>query len=185
MLICLGGFIGSGRKRLAHKLAQKAGYFYYDMESIKPHQIGFDRRGLVRDIVIGPQTDRARMLVYRRVAASLPLLAKMHTDVVLEDSFHRKESREFLFTEAQKYFGKVVFVWIDGTEQMARQRVAHMIRAGKLHEPFAAVMKRRRMSQRHFQSFGDGVPIFPFSGEIGSVDRLYSIIEANDGIKIK
>lgn len=120
MLVCLGGFAGSGRSDLAGALAERLGWHRCDTRSDFP-----------------TLTDAYRLFFFKGLARTFPLLATMHANVILSAPLHRRKPREFLLREAEKQFGQVLFIWVerDGPEATPRlaQRAARM---KKEFEPF-------------------------------------------------
>jgi len=144
MLIALGGLWGSGRTMLARKLAQRLGFFYYDVEQKKISKYAFNKQGQVKEQVQQPNTDEMRLFVYKKILEDLPLLSKMYTGVVLDDSFHRAKPREYLFREAGKHFDPIRFVWIDSDEEHIADRLEMMRLMGKIKSVRWALQNRAR-----------------------------------------
>ncbi|MDP3645488.1 MAG: hypothetical protein Q8R25_00165 [bacterium] len=99
MLVLLGGFRGSGKRKLAIELARQRGFHWYD---IWRHQV-----------FGAPSTDIERLFVYSKIVRDFSLLSKMYSGVVLSDGLHRKKPREFLVEKSKDFFSEVAYVWID------------------------------------------------------------------------
>lgn len=130
MLILLGGLIASGKVHLANRLAMLKGMHPYDMSRNKRPQLSFDKRGLAR--VVQPKTDAEWLSVYEKAVGDFHMLAKMHTDVIIADTFHRKVPRDYLLSEAKKYFDRVVFIWVESGSEATAKRLKRMRSLGIL-----------------------------------------------------
>lgn len=177
MLICLGGFLGSGRKILARGLAQKRGFHYYDLDQKKIHEFVPDASGSMMSVVRGGQSDEMRMLTYKHALAEFPSLAKMHPDMVMDDAFHRDAPRDYFFSEAKKYFKDVVFVWIESDDAGAEGRIRAMIERKMIKGPLERELRRREMSKIHFQAFTEQPLVFRFENSVdAAVEKLDTLI---------
>ena len=149
MLICLGGFLGSGRRILARKLAEKHQFHLYNIGSKKIHRHVFKKNGRVKEVVLQPNTEKLRLFLYERIIEDFPRLSKMHPDTIVNDEFHRETPREYFLAEARKYFGTVVFIWIDSDEIHVRGRLRDMVEIGMLPD-FGRALKGWRRATRTF-----------------------------------
>lgn len=127
MLICVGGFPGSGRNRLSRDLSKALGFYNYPLSEIK-HSPAFKRmhRG-ARASPVAPYSDDLLVRVYREAVSSFPVLSKMYPDIVMKDHFHREVPREFLFSEAKKYFGSPLIVWTDASFETSAARLEEVL----------------------------------------------------------
>lgn len=152
MIVLLGGFVGSSRRALAPLVARELGFHYYDLSDKKMRRHRFTRDGALHRDAIPPRTDEARRALYEKATRDFPLLAKMYPDTLIDDIFHRKESREYLFKEAGKYFGKSCFVWIESSEEVVEERIQHMEAKGRVRSANVALQRREKM-KKNFEPF--------------------------------
>lgn len=178
MLVCLAGFLGSGRKILARKLSKKYGFHYYDVDKKKFHTfVRNARSGSVRERTVRPRTDAERSRIFEHVISDLPLLSKMYKQVVLDDAFHRELPREYFLKEARKYFDRVVLVWIESSEEDAHERLEAMQKRGLIASTKEGVRRRKR-AQATFQSFAYTPPTFLYrKSERGAIQKLHALIQ--------
>jgi predicted kinase len=174
MLVVLGGFVG-GRALLARKLAEELHFYYCDINAYKMHTHDIGRDGHVRSKTQEPQGDEARLFLYRRVIGDFQLLAKMHTDVVVDSSFHRAGPREYFLREAEKYFKPVVFVWVEASEDDSLGFLRRMEKKGVIDVKEG--LARREQAKENFQPFPEPPLTFVHSiADTDSVGRLSSLI---------
>lgn len=152
MLICLGGFLGSGRRILARRLSTRLKFYYYDTESKKLHRHTFNKSGHVREETQHSTTDKEQLFIYEKILKDFPLISKMHRDVVIDDSFHRAKPREYFLVEARKYFDTIVFVWIDSDEEHVANRFRLMQITG-MTNGIRGALQRREREQKEFEPF--------------------------------
>jgi hypothetical protein len=177
MLVCLGGFRGSGRKYLAKQLSKRHGLHYYDTTTKKSHKLRFKRDGSVKQQLNNPATDEYRTHVYSRVLADFQLVSTMHSDVVLEETFHRNGPRNFFLTEAAKYFKPVIFIWIECDESLV---VSHLeiLKEKRIIGSIKKSLKRRERAKKEFDGLPPSTPLFDCKRIDGSeVERLWSFIQ--------
>lgn len=186
MLVVLGGFIGNGRTALARKLARSFGLYFYDTGQHKLRGHYFDRRGQFVERTLIAHTEDEDMRVCRHAAGDLPLLSKLHSNVVMEYPFHRERPREYFLREAARYFKLVVFIWIDADDVYAQKRLEKMRRQGKFFDVAAAQAERDKM-KTEFEPFGSRYPVYLNTGRIAeSAPRLWGIVQelaASSGVK--
>ena len=161
MIILLGGFLGSGRGRLARALSKRHGFHYYDMNQKKPQYGFFDKKGRLKEKAQRPKSDAARMRMYKSVTADFPRLSKMYPDTIIQASFHRKQSREYLLEEARRYFDKVIFVWIESDGKHTEKNLLRMEKRAKIR---SIEQGKRRMKgmRKAFEAFQDTPHSFSF-----------------------
>lgn len=179
MLICLGGFLGSGRKLLARIIAEKYGLHYYDIDAHKMHRLIVSTGGRgVRDVPVQPTTDEYRMQIYRNVLADFSRLAKMYPDIVVDDAFHRRLPRETFLKEARKYFGSVVFVWIDSDESHVMERLT-VLRARRIIRSEKKALARREKAAQEFEPLKPDTRVFKcVLGDQAEGEALMSLVRA-------
>ena len=103
----------------------------------------------------------------------------MYPDLIIDDAFHREEAREYFFSEAKKYFNRVVFVWIDSAEPDVAVRMQHMKEVGMIESVEGALLKRQRTAAK-FQPLHPGVPVFTcVKGDDAEADALWQLIKSN------
>lgn len=166
MLICLGGFLGSGRSILAHRLADRSDVHYLDLEQKKFSTITFENNQMQMRVV-EPNTDALRMQCYGRAAGEFPMLAKLYPHVVVHDAFHRAKSREYFFSEAKKSFPHVFFIWIDAPDISVTNRLIYMKEKGII-KSIPAAQARRKKTIQDFEPFTTP----PLTFRLGSSDRV-------------
>lgn len=147
MLICLGGFLGSGRRILARKLAERHRFHLYDIGSKKIRRHVFKKNGRVKEVALQPNTEELRLFLYQRIIEDFPRVSKMYPDTIVNDEFHREMPREYFLSEARKYFDPVVFIWIDSDEIHAKGRLRHMVEIGMLPDLGRALKGWRRATR--------------------------------------
>jgi predicted kinase len=167
MLIVFGGFPGSGRRKLAKEAAKRLGYHYYDIDQKKLLRRIHTKEG-VREWMAHPNSDDQRLLLNSKVVADFRMLSKMYVNVVLDDIFHRALPREEFFAKAQKYFGTLLFVWIELNDESAKERLC---RRGPPYSERA--VRRRELAQKEFQAFTVPVPIFSFAGSVDDAQGTF------------
>lgn len=174
MLICLGGFLGSGRRILAKKLAAKLGYYYYDIDEKKLHdtRVSLVRRPKVKRI--HPGTDEQQVALYDQVLREFPRLSKMYPNVVVQDSFHRAKPREYFFSAARRSFDRIVFVWVGSDEKFVEDRLMHMREIGIIHNVHRTYARRER-EIAEFEPFSES-PL-TFNHTISSDDAAARLVE--------
>ncbi len=177
MLILLGGYIGSGRKALAQKLAALYNVHNYDMKQHKFRSHEFNKKREVVETIHHIHRDEERLRIYRQCAQDLPLLSKMYQHVVVERTFHRKKPREFLLAEAKKSFDIVIFVWVDADETLVRGRLEAMQQA-RLIESVEKALAEREEAKKEFEPFDVPPLMFTYTGEPEeSARKLWALIQ--------
>lgn len=178
MLIVLGGLPGSGRIVLAQMLSEQNGFHWYNLASKKHHRLTRRADGF-REHTVRPQTDDQYMHVYQRVLADFPLVSKMHSDVVVSDSFHRATPREFFLKEAENYFCPVVFVWVESPEEYTRPRLERMHKLGMMMT-VEKEMQRRAVIKSELEPFSSPPLIFDHEEtNDAAAKRLWNFIQCS------
>lgn len=181
MLVCLGGLFGSNRRLLALLLSKNRGFHYYDIRAKKLHRQIRDRSSNFREVVQVPTSDRERLHVYRRVIEDFSLISKMHRNVVIDDGFYRTAPRGYFMEAARQYFDRVVFVWVESSDEKALSRFKRMKKFGTIRSVEAAVARRAR-AERYVESFDTPPLTFPDGvADDAAADRLWELIETSVG----
>lgn len=180
MILVLGGLLGSGRRALARELSRYYGLYWYE---IRQHQLrlpAVNRDKLFTSQLVIPREDAERQRVLTRATDELPLLSKMHPNVVTELAFHREQPRSFFLSEAAKHFSPVVFVWVESDEESALERIRIMGEQGEV-ENLNRVLALRELEKEETQLPDEGTLRFRFSGDV-KVDarRLMRLVESRD-----
>jgi hypothetical protein len=176
MLLVLGGFLGSGRKLLAQEFSQRTGFYYYDMDAQLMSEYVLTE-GVVRERKRRIRNNVVRLELLRRVLGEFKLLSKMHPDVVLDGSFHRKELREFFLREAGNYFDRVEFVWVESSDESAAARAPQMVGKDMITTTEEA-MRRRDRAKRNFEPFATPLPTVVYEhGDKQAIDRLIELVQ--------
>jgi hypothetical protein len=113
MILFLGGLPGSGRKALANKLSAQYNVYHYELERFMPGTYVLNPHQELITKTRYPTSDVLMLRVYEKAAAEFPMLSKLHEHVVIDGTFHREKIRQYIFREAQKYFGSIAIIWID------------------------------------------------------------------------
>ena len=181
MLIILGGFLGSGRKILSRKIAERHGLYFYTIADKKLHSFSVAKDGAIHERIQRAKTDDMRMRIYGRAIAEFPRLRKMYPDVILEDVFHRARPREYFIAEAQKYFDNVIFVWIESDEASVADRLALMKKKG-LIDSIETSLHRRRRSMENFEELKPGtLSFYHTKSDDRAAERLWDLIMKHAG----
>ena len=176
MLIVLGGLIGNGKVEIANHLASQKDLHFYDLSRKKLPSMYYDKRG--NPTFVQPQTDAGWISVYEKVVADFNLLRKMHSNVILVDSFHRKAPRDFFFEQARSYFDKISFIWIETSDDAARRRLSRMWRSGIV---YSVEDGTRRLERARAVAELPPASVPRFVSKIGDIDAqcvtLWEIVE--------
>ena len=161
MLICIGGFPGSRRKRLTHELSKALGFYIYPLRRTK-HSLSLEGlHKLTRPARNVPYSDEMLVQVYRKVGEDFPLLSKMYPDIIVKDHFHREVPRELFFKVAEQYFGPPLIVWAESSEEQSAARLGGRL-TGK-QKKLASKLALEEAMRRDYQ---------PFKREIHTVDYV-------------
>jgi predicted kinase len=178
MLVCLGGFPGSGSKALGQKISEIYGHVYFDMEQNKFRRYQM-KNGLMKTETVQPRTDAAQVLIYDRVVMQFPLIAKMHDVVIARDVFTRAVPRGHFLKQAAQYFDPVVFVWVTCDEESAVSRFEKMYDMGVVKSVDDA-LRRRKRGMKIFQEFSAPPLVYhnASSDEVGAREVMTLVNEA-------
>ncbi len=163
MLICIGGFPGSGKHALARYVAEHLGYYYYDINQKKLPYPVLTQRG-VHEKLQQPDTDEKRTLLYQRIVKDFPLLSKMYPDMVIDSAFHRIHPRDAFFREARQYFDDVLVLWVESDAQEG---------AWQGIDNSEASVRKEKLIRKEFQPFDVPVPTFSYSGSIDAAQEAF------------
>ena len=168
MLLCIGGISGSGRKTLAREYAARSGYHLYDSNARKSHQYVRSDDGTYDQLTSHPQDDVTWEHLYGVILEDLSLLLKMHSGVVLEDSFHREGPREYFLKEAGERFGGVVFIWIERERTQANDAIVR-----QHGERSARILRARERTEQDLVPPGASIPVFTYGGTTQAAIRPF------------
>lgn len=159
MIICIGGFPGSGRRRLTHDLSKALGFYIYPLGETKRKPSFKGLHKFIRPARGSPYPDGILIQIYKRIVADFPLVSKMYPDIIVKDHFHREIPREFFFAEAEKYFGPPIIVWVDASTEQSVARLRDVLTSKE--KKLAARLAVMETTRRDYQ---------PFTREIHTVD---------------
>lgn len=116
MLICIGGFPGSGAHFLAEELSRALGFYYFPLSELKRDPL------IIREHRLNPKrapgfSDELLLRLYRQATSHFRLKSKLYPDTIIRDEFTREIPREVFFKEAEKYFGPPLVIWVDSSEE--------------------------------------------------------------------
>jgi hypothetical protein len=175
MIIFIGGFMGSGRFRLANELGRRPGFHLYKFHEIPLRRLDSIHGIRSRRALPAPITDDERSAYFKGVVNDLPMLVKMHTNVILSEPFHRTKPREILFEAARK-LGPILVVWVDAADDIRVDRMSGMHLDGRGLKPETALQMRQDM-QKDFEPFNESVIRFTFKNTSESSGAFCDLIE--------
>lgn len=150
MLVCIGGFPGSGRNRLASDVLEATGWHYASFISIKRSLSVRRAHVLVRPSRGTPYSDELLNLTYKQILGEFPMLSKMYPDAIVGDNFSREAPRELFFKEAEKYFGRPMIIWADSSIEESEKRMKEVVTDARKLE---TRLKLSREMRQLFQPF--------------------------------
>jgi len=176
MVIFVGGLIGTGKTSLARALAEKLGFYYYDVDLVKKEVYPTDPNyeyNLKNNI---PFSDETRIKTFNRVVDDFAKLAKEHKHIVVDETLHKKSLRKILFEGAKKYFGKYIIVWVKADEETIKERLTQNQREGHiLKDPFGMYLSFKK----HFEDFESVDIIFENNAPLAkSAEQLEKLVQA-------
>lgn len=143
MIIFFGGLIGAGKSSVAKGFAEHLAVHYYDVDEHKRviyQQDPAYQHNMEHGIPFSKET---RLKVFRKVVNDFSELSKTHQHLVVDETLHNKELREYLFEGAKKYFGGYIIVWVQASEEVILNRLTNKAREGhilkdavKMHNAF-------------------------------------------------
>lgn len=123
MLIILAGLIGSGKTTIAKELSNKLNIPYYSIDDDKERicqQFPKYNYFLQNNI---PFPDEMRKKTFQTSVTNLKKLHQKHKNIIVEETFHKKDLRNFFFQEAKKIFGTILITHIKSNETTTKQRL--------------------------------------------------------------
>lgn len=132
MIIFVGGLIGAGKSSVAEGLAEHLSLPYYDVDERKRAVYRADpdfQHNMDNGI---PFCEETRMKLFRQVVGDFEQLSKVHEHLVVDETLHKKELREYLFEGAQKHFGGYLIIWVKASEEVILERLGSKVREGHL-----------------------------------------------------
>ncbi|MGI9645727.1 MAG: AAA family ATPase, partial [Ilumatobacteraceae bacterium] len=119
MLIAIAGAIGSGKSSIAEAVSRRLDIPVQSIDDDK-RAIGAAHPDFDRWVADGtPFPDDFRRRVYARTLDALAVLAKAHRDVIVEETFHRREVRTPFFEAGCRLLGGICLVEIAVTPDIA------------------------------------------------------------------
>lgn len=132
MIIFFGGLIGAGKSSVAKGLAEHLSVHYYDVDEPKRviyRQDPAYQHNMDHGIPFSKET---RLKVFEKVVNDFAELAEAHQHLVVDETLHKKELREYLFQGAKKYFGGYIIVWVQASEDVILRRLTDKTREGHI-----------------------------------------------------
>ena len=150
MIIFVGGLPGAGKSSVSRRLADKLGFYYYDIDEIKKEVYQQDpdfEHNMAHGI---PFKDETRQKVFERVVEDFKYMRDSYEHMVVDETLHKRELRHVLFDGAKKYFKNYFIIWVEVDEAIVAQRFASKVREGHiLKDP----MKMHLGFKREFEPF--------------------------------
>ena len=180
MLICIGGFPGSGVHYLADALSKKLNFHNFPLLELKQDPLLMQRHRVEENIYPG-FSDKILLQIYKKAATYFRMTSKMYPDIIIRDYFAREIPREFLFKEAEKYFGPPVVIWAASTSEEEVQTLHEA-----LHEKDQArlkVMLRLQSDIRaRFEPFTRPVQEVRYVNNAAVIDEVLTLIRNHRGV---
>ena len=148
MLICIGGFWGSGSRELEKKLIRK-GFHSIDISNYHEKRGFIDKDGLFRERAVPPKSDDDRMRLFRRLIEDFPRLSKMYPNIVIRATLHRSAPRRYLVSGARPYFDRVHLAWLSCSQEVRERRAREWI--SEETPRFGKKERRDEAAQSEFQ----------------------------------
>ena len=163
MIIFVGGLVGAGKSSVAKGLAKKLGLHYYDVD-IHKKSIYMDDPNYQQNMELGkPFSKSTRFKVFEKVVGDFEELAKDHTHIIVDETLHQEELRNYLFKGAKEHFGAYVVVWVKANEKIILDRLANNERKGHiLKDP----VKMHNAFLKEFEPFKESLIIARNDGEL-------------------
>jgi len=179
MIIFVGGLIGAGKSSVARGLAEHLSVHYYDVDEHKRPIFSQDpdfQRNMEQGI---PFSEQTRMRVFQKVVGDFTELAKTHQHLVVDETLHNNQLREFLFAGAKKHFGGYLVIWVKASEEVTLKRLTSRVREGHLlQEPVS--MHKAFLEQ--FEPFEESIIICRNDGALE--DTIEEINQLFDNIAV-
>lgn len=124
----IAGAIGSGKSTIADAVSRRLDIPLHSIDDDK-RAVGATDPEFTTWVAEGiPFPDYFRRRVYERTLGRLTEMARQHTWVIVEETFHRAELREPFFRAAGDLFGRTFLVVIDVAPEVA---IAHLQRRAR------------------------------------------------------
>jgi len=174
MLVVFGGFIGTGKRHFARRVATHLGGHYFDVHLRKPRFPGFNKLGDVE--VRQPRTDDMWINLYRGILEEFRVLSIQHAHVIIDDDFHRKIPREIFLEGARTIFPRVVFIWFQADQESIETRLINLSNEGR--GDLSHVRRRLKRTRKTYEPVDEQVPLFDCSiSRKGKFKELISLIQ--------
>ena len=132
MIVFVGGLVGAGKSSVARGLAKNLGLHYYDVDIHKKSIYAADpdyQRNMEKGI---PFCEATRFKVFAKVVSDFAKLSDKHTHIIVDETLHKEQLRNYLFVGAKKYFGGYLVVWVKASENVVLERLANNKRQGHI-----------------------------------------------------
>lgn len=177
MIIFVGGLIGAGKSSVARGLAEHLSLPYYDVDEHKRAIYRADpdfQHNMDNGI---PFSEETRMKLFRKVVSDFAELSKIHRHMVVDETLHKKQLREYLFKGAQEHFGGYLIIWVKASEEVILQRLTSQVREGHLLKDPVAM---HNAFLEEFEAFQESIIICRNDGAledtIEEINRLFDNI---------
>jgi len=132
VIIFVGGLIGAGKSTIAKGLASHFGFPYFDVDEIKKvvYRQDPDYEKNLREGI--PFCDETRTKVFQLVCDDLGKLVSEYPHIVVDETLHKRETRQFLYAEAQRIAGGFIVIWVHADEHLILERLGGEKREGHL-----------------------------------------------------
>lgn len=171
MIVFVGGLVGAGKSSVAKSLAKKLELHYYDVDIHKKSIYAADpdyQHNMQQGI---PFCEATRFKVFDKVVSDFAELSIDHRHIIVDETLHKKELRNYLFKGAEKHFGDYVVVWVKASEKVILKRLANNERKGHiLKDP----VKMHNAFLKEFEPFKQSLIVALNDGELD--DTLEQII---------
>ena len=112
MIIIVFGLPGSGKSYFASRLAERIGAKYVNSDRLRKELFP-----------VRTYSEQEKKAVYDYMLEEMMQALLQNNSLVLDATFHRKESRE-LFTDKIQNKGEIVFIEVQADEEIIRERVS-------------------------------------------------------------
>jgi gluconate kinase len=163
VIIFVGGLVGVGKSSVAKGLAREFNLHYYDVDIHKKSIYTADP-DYQKNMELGiPFSKATRFKVFERVVKDFVELSKSHTHIIVDETLHKEELRNYLFAGAKKYFGGYTVVWVKASEKVILERLAKKERKGHiLKDP----VKMHNAFLKEFEPFKESLIVARNDGEL-------------------
>ena len=178
MLICIGGFPGSGRNRLSEALASALDFHYFRLAPFKQHPL-FMREHILLHKGGTAYSDELLLRIYKHVVSHFRQLSKMYPDMIIKDHFMREVPREFLFTEAEKYFGPPLIIWTESSQEESTSRLHEVLDTKK--RKLETRLKIQDDIRARFEPFTRPVHSVQYINNSAALDQALNLVREHRG----